>query len=311
MFLNKMKIVVIVLFALGLVGTGVGSLAHKSKADSPSSSTPSAREDKGRADPLAQEKPKAEAPAPARVKPPAPQPPVEHSPHAWQAMLNHEVDYPGLEDPRATLTDVLDQLSKRYNLVFHIDENAFRVIDPEIQIFRFRICSTPVPEMHASLKTVLQTILYRLPSKAAPMLLYRKDYIEITTGTAVRAELHIPAARRFLPLVSYRSTYETTLDGVLHQLRQQSGYNIVVNPRLADKLETPITIEFSNVPVDTAVRLLASMTGMSVVRLDNLLYVTTAENAKQLREEQAMINAETPAKESEAPKNSAAEKNAN
>ena len=41
-----------------------------------------------------------------------------------------------------------------------------------------------------------------------------------------------------------------------------------------------------------ASQLLANMAGLSVVRLDNVFYVTTAENAKHLREEQAKINAD-------------------
>ena len=43
-------------------------------------------------------------------------------------------------------------------------------------------------------------------------------------------------------------------------------------------------------PVDTAVRLLANKADRSMVRLDDVFYLTTPEKAKRLREEQAQIN---------------------
>ena len=45
-------------------------------------------------------------------------------------------------------------------------------------------------------------------------------------------------------------------------------------------------------PVDTAVRLLANKDDRSMVRLDDVFYLTTPEKAKRLREEQAQINGE-------------------
>jgi hypothetical protein len=310
MFLSKVKFALIVVLAFGLVGSGLGFLAHQTNADPPSPQSPSAKQDKLRVDVPAPANAKVEAPAPANRKRPDPRDSIEHSPHTWQAMLNRQVDYPGLEDPRATLTDVLDQLSKRYNLAFSVNVNAFRALVPEIDPTRYKIAMRPVPEMHASVKTVLQTILARLPAKTGPMLLFRKDYIEITTETAVRAELQLPANRPLLPLVSSNAQYDLPLGTALRLLRDQSGCNIVVDPRVADKLETEITFEFSNVPIDTAVRLLVSMAGLAMVRLDNVFYVTTAEHAKQLREEQAKINAETPVKVAETPTKPASEKDA-
>ena len=83
---------------------------------------------------------------------------------------------------------------------------------------------------------------------------------------------------------------ETPLAKILPRLAETSGYNVMADPKAGEKLQTKITVQLNNVPVDTAVRLLANMAGLSVVRLDNVFYVTTAENAKHLREEQAKIN---------------------
>ena len=53
--------------------------------------------------------------------------------------------------------------------------------------------------------------------------------------------------------------------------------------------------QLNNVPTDTAVRLLANMAGLSVARLDNVLYVTTRENAAAAQADQERLNADMPA----------------
>jgi type II secretory pathway component HofQ len=76
----------------------------------------------------------------------------------------------------------------------------------------------------------------------------------------------------------------------LPRLAETSGYNVVADPKAGKELQTKITAQFNNVPVDTALRLVVNMAGLSMVRLDNVFYVTTPENAKQLRDEQDKIN---------------------
>jgi RNA polymerase sigma factor (sigma-70 family) len=314
MFLSKVKFVVIVVLALGLVGTGLGSLAHHTNADPLSSPLLFAKEDDGRKDGPVPDPNKLVAPVPAKPQPPAPVnnqniPDPGTRQQELRNQLNQPVVYPGLEDARATLVDVLDQLSKRYNLTFHANENVFLAIDPKIQIFRFEIATAPIPEMHAPLKTVLRTILERLPPKMKTMYLIRNDRIEITTEAAFRAELGIPAHRSLLPLV-WDTLENVPLAEALKSVGTQSGFNVVTDPRVAEKLKAPATAEFNNVPVDAAVRLLANMAGLNMVQLDNVLYVTTTENAKHLREEQAKLNADTAAKKVEEPKKPASDKSA-
>jgi hypothetical protein len=54
----------------------------------------------------------------------------------------------------------------------------------------------------------------------------------------------------------------------------------VIDPRVGkEKASIPITAWLPNVPLETAVHLLADMGGLSVVRMDNVFYVTTPENA--------------------------------
>ena len=103
--------------------------------------------------------------------------------------LGDTINYPGLDDPRATLTDALDQLSKRYNLTFDINDKAFK-LDGLQEVGRTPITDpTPIPAMHTTIASVLRKILSKI--KEAPSgvtYLIRQDHIEITTGTFAGAE---------------------------------------------------------------------------------------------------------------------------
>ena len=69
-----------------------------------------------------------------------------------------------------------------------------------------------------------------------------------------------------------------------------TGISVVLDARIALKLrqegQADLNITFNNVPLDTAVRLLADMSGLGVVAIDSVLYVTTRDNADQLQQEQ-------------------------
>jgi RNA polymerase sigma factor (sigma-70 family) len=303
MILSKVKFAVVIVLALGIAGAGAGILGFHSEAEQPTSKQLS--------------KPATAAPEGVAVKtkakndeskPYVPPPAVVGETQALLTMrdkLAQPVDYPGLDDANATLIDVLDMVSKRYNIAYLINERAFRyesrinLIDSDAAegVQRAKIAEDiPVPAMKTRLRTVLQTILSHVNLESPHsevMFLVRKDHIEITTSRFVRMELGFSNVRPIPPLV-WDSFEEVSLAQILPRLAETSGYNLVADPKAGEKLQTKLTMQLNNVPIDTAVRLLANMAGLSVVRLDNVFYVTTAENAKQLREEQAKINPEIP-----------------
>ncbi|HEV3237973.1 MAG TPA: hypothetical protein VGZ25_13360, partial [Gemmataceae bacterium] len=87
-----------------------------------------------------------------------------------------------------------------------------------------------------------------------------------------------------LPLVVV-SFDKTPIDDALKEIATSTGYNIVVDSRkYGEKEKAPrVTADLNNVPVDTAVRILADMAEMGVAHLDNVLYVTTKEKAEKLQ----------------------------
>jgi type II secretory pathway component GspD/PulD (secretin) len=69
----------------------------------------------------------------------------------------------------------------------------------------------------------------------------------------------------------------------LEQLKRETATNIVLDAKATKEGKTIVTLQIDDVPLETAVRLLAEMAGLKVVRNANVLYVTPRGNASELR----------------------------
>lgn len=67
------------------------------------------------------------------------------------------------------------------------------------------------------------------------------------------------------------------------QLAAETGANLVIDPRLKDKANAAVTLKLEDVPLETAVRLLAEVADLRAVRMNNVLFVTTPERAEKIR----------------------------
>jgi hypothetical protein len=279
MFLSKVKMAIVVLLALGVLGSGAGMFArHTEAAGAPAPVKPGtakAAPDKGPAGKPAQEEGNS----------PPPSPDADRRAQELNKALSQVINFKGFEDPKTTLIEALDILGKQYNVTFDVNEKAFAADNALNDVLRYEIASpNPIPEMRASLRAVVKKILSRLPVESGATLVIRKDFIEITTQKAVRDELGLPEGRALLPLV-FEDFDDQPLPVALRTLANATGLSVVLDHSAADKLPK-VTAQFHNVPVDTAVRVLADMADLGMVRLDNVLYVTARDKAARLQADQ-------------------------
>ena len=76
------------------------------------------------------------------------------------------------------------------------------------------------------------------------------------------------------------------LPAVLKGLADQTGANVVLDPRIAKKAaDALVPLKLDDVPLETAVRLAAEVAGFRAVRMNNVLFITSEERAKVLRED--------------------------
>jgi hypothetical protein len=73
------------------------------------------------------------------------------------------------------------------------------------------------------------------------------------------------------------------LAAALKQLAKETATNIVLDTKAAKEGKTIVTLQIDDVPLETAVRLLAEMAGLKTVRTGNVLYVTPRVNANDMR----------------------------
>ncbi len=210
-------------------------------------------------------------------------------------LLDHPVRFGGFEDPKTTLSEGLEALAQRYNLSFDFNEHAFKEADIK-EVGKFEVASpAPIPAMHMRLRTVLKKVLRRVSPSVTYII--RDDTIEITTVQAIRKEFFADRPDGPLPPLVAATFEKVPLQAALRELAHAG--NIVLDSRAAKEGETAVTADFVNVPLDTAVRMLADMAGLKVVPLDNVLYVTNKDNARQLMEEQEKLRLQRQAEKKE------------
>jgi hypothetical protein len=73
------------------------------------------------------------------------------------------------------------------------------------------------------------------------------------------------------------------LSRALKQLARETGTNLLLDTRVMKDGQTPVTLQMEDVPLETAVRLMAEMVNLKPVRVGNTLFVTSKANANELR----------------------------
>jgi hypothetical protein len=109
---------------------------------------------------------------------------------------------------------------------------------------------------------------------------------------AAVGELMIITDERAADTLRLRQLVQSDLQGVplktaLQQLSSYAGVNIILDPRLRNtKLENePVWLQVRDVSVYNAVRLLAEFTNQKLVRIGNVLVVTSPEHAARMDQE--------------------------
>jgi hypothetical protein len=151
-----------------------------------------------------------------------------------------------------------------------IDRQAFKNEDPDAP----EILDTEIkyPQIRGLPRAVaLRQVLSQVPTNNATYLV-RPGYITVTTADATLANKQFVQA----------SFFNAPLDEALHELAEQSGIGVLLDPRVGAKAKTPVTARFAaETNLAQAVRLLADMADLKAVRVDSVMYVTSRNNAVQ------------------------------
>jgi RNA polymerase sigma factor (sigma-70 family) len=283
MFLRKLEVAGLLLLAMVLAASGASWLSHRPGAGVQAAPPiPPATKAEDKAPSAAKKDDKKTTPVKEGEKP-----------QDLHTALAETVESIEINDPKTTLSEVLDMLAKVHRVTFDINEKAFKA-EMINDVIKTPVAEThPIPSMKAPLRVVLNKILTRIPVPSGATFLVRKNHIEITTEAEAYSEIAAPEPQnpqnplddggkyRLLPRV-VQQFRKVGLEQALEEIADATGYNIVVDVRVEEKASVKVSARLMNVPVDTAVRLLADMAGLTVVRIDNVFYITSAENARKM-----------------------------
>jgi len=185
-------------------------------------------------------------------------------------------------DPNTPLKDVLDYFNEKYGIPFLIDEQAFKAIG--VQIAAEQPVELP-KTTGISLRDALGKLVGQLKGEVYTGTFFVQDNLVVVTTTYVANH---PATLDGLfggPSVDAEFEGEA-LSSALRELAQTTGTSVVLDPRVtAEKARKKVTVALDDVPLYTAVRILADLAGLSVVARETDLYVTSKETAKKLEAE--------------------------
>jgi RNA polymerase sigma factor (sigma-70 family) len=196
-----------------------------------------------------------------------------------------------------TLQEALNQLTDLTGVPIRIDQAAFRAALQNDPNAGRQLAETPAhlapPKPGTPLAAALDELLTGLPEaatylvKGAQIVVVPLEPYKVTDVEREPSQVGLSVS----PLLRERvrvNVEEQPLAAALKELAEAAGANIIIDVRLRDKAKTPVSACLQHVPLETAVRLLCDMADVKAVPLDNVLYITTAENAeKLLREEYA------------------------
>jgi type II secretory pathway component HofQ len=79
---------------------------------------------------------------------------------------------------------------------------------------------------------------------------------------------------------------EQPLAKALRELARNYAFNLVIDPKLAEAAQKPVSLALDGATLETSVRLLAEMAGLKAARMDNVMIITSEERAEKLRKEE-------------------------
>jgi hypothetical protein len=183
-------------------------------------------------------------------------------PDAWRKALTQKYD---LTFQNASLSQVAETLKDLTKVPIHLDSLLMN--------FGVNILE---PSVNVELKQVrLDEGLRRI---LAP---YNLHFAVTREGIFISSE-EMVIARQLRQRVRVDCT-ETRLMEAIQQLMHETGANVVIDPRLQDKAAQKVTLRLEDVPLESAVRLLAELADLRTIRMNNVLFITTPERAERLR----------------------------
>ena len=113
---------------------------------------------------------------------------------------------------------------------------------------------------------------------------YRLSYVIFENSVLVTTE-EMAIVRQMRQRVSVNLD-EVPANKAIRDLAKNHGINLVIDPKVATQAEAKVSLQLDNTGIETAVRLVAELASLKAVRMGNVMFVTSEEKAKKIRDEE-------------------------
>jgi hypothetical protein len=72
----------------------------------------------------------------------------------------------------------------------------------------------------------------------------------------------------------------------VHDLAKKHGINLLIDPKMIKQADASVSLELDNASLETAIRMLAELADLKTARMGNVMFITSEERAKKIREEE-------------------------
>jgi len=205
------------------------------------------------------------------------------------SVLTREIEQEGFQGP---VREILSFLANRYSIHIEVDSLSFKM---DLQLAEVEANEVRLNAMRG---VKLGVLLERIADQVGGVILLRPGYLELTTAHRALDECRrqrtdpnerdlalvqgeVIDQRRVLAKLRLVHCYaeDMPFQDVIKQLEGFGASNIVVDVRAREQAGKPVTAKLANVPLETALKILADMVDLKVVALDNVKYITTPERA--------------------------------
>jgi hypothetical protein len=170
-----------------------------------------------------------------------------------------------------SLTNAIGVLHEKTNLNFVLDAVTIQQmgIDPTGQQNPGQLVNVQMENV--KYKTVLRSILGQYNLSYAVV----GETVQITSEEVAmykQMHQHVNVDMDKVPLAAG-----------LKQLARETATNLLVDTRVQKEAQTPVTLQLEDVPLETAVRLMAEMAALKPVRVGNVIFVTSKVTAAEIK----------------------------
>jgi hypothetical protein len=198
-----------------------------------------------------------------------------------------EVELPQANINEIPLFELLQQLAKRHEVSFVIDEECFRTIGvQDIKTKTATLTATQIrgQTLHQFLTTIFDNLGATYLIKGKTIEIVTPEYAVRATKSAVH---HDENGRKVLrePLVS-AVFKEKPLNEAVASIAERYDLTVAVSPQAGDARMGFVTVRMLNLPADRALELVALQADLRVVRRGVAYLITSREHADGLFQEE-------------------------